>query len=445
MIFRKISVFAVLVLLVSFLTPAPSVYAAQTPSGIVFSELESQIDALINEHIGKSTPGGAVVVFHNGEIIFSKGYGHADIERGIPVDPAATIFEHGSISKLFVWTAAMQLVEQGLLDLDADISIYLPVDTVRKFAFEKPFTMRDLMNHAAGFEEVLLGLFSDARTMNEERGTLEEALLTIVPAQIFEPGTISAYSNWGTAFAALVVEYISGKSFSDFEMQNIFMPLGMANTLNQPDWIGNHAFLQNKARGYIADGNGGFDEGIWAYVPIYPAGAINGTAEDLARFAMAFAPAHGEPGPLFENADTLAAMLSPSSLDPINRPKTNHGFLRYAGALPNVGHGGNTETFSTNLVVVPEERFGFVVLTNAASETDIVYGITSLLLGEPEKVVPSANLPNASEVTGSFTMARRVESNITELFTFSVISITATDDNSIQQRSGLLEHCIFNR
>lgn len=436
MIFRKIRALSTLVLFASMLASTLVVHADQAPSGIPFVELESQIDALVNEHIGQSTPGAAVVVVHNGEIIFSRGYGYADIDKQIPVDPAVTIFEHGSISKLFVWTAVMQLVEQGLLDLDADINTYLPPHAASQFVFEKPITMRDLLNHAAGFEEALLGLFHDARITEQRRGTLEEALLTLIPAQIFEPGTVGAYSNWGSAFAALVVEYISGQSFYEFEMQNILMPLGMANTLNQPGWLGNDAFLQNKAIGYHADGNDGFDEGIWAYIPIYPAGALNGTAEDLAHFAMALVPPHGEPGPLFENANTLATMLSPSSPDSINRPKTYHGFLTYPGALTGIGHGGNTDVFSANVVVVPEERFGFVVLTNAGGETDIVFGITSLLLGEAEQIQPADNLPHASAVEGNFAMARRVDSNITGLFTFSILGVTAIDENNIQMTFG---------
>ena len=203
MIFRKVAATAIFALLVSVFVPTLDAHASQTPSGIPFLELESQIDALVKEYIGKTVPGAAIVVFHNGEIIFSRGYGYADIELGIPVDPAVTVFEHGSISKLFVWTAVMQLVEQGFLDLDAIVTTYLPEDVAARFAFKKPFTMRDLMNHAAGFEEVLLNLFADADTIEERRGTLEEALLTLQPMQIFEPGTVGAYSNWGSAFAAL--------------------------------------------------------------------------------------------------------------------------------------------------------------------------------------------------------------------------------------------------
>ncbi|MCL2572997.1 MAG: beta-lactamase family protein [Defluviitaleaceae bacterium] len=431
MLLRKFRIAAAMLVLACMLIPSLAVYASQTPSGISFDDLESRIDAIMAEHVGITTPGAAVVIMHEGEIILSRGYGYADIERGIPVDPAATIFEHGSIGKVFVYVATMQLVERGLLDLDADIGTYLPEEIMSQLDFTYTVTMRDLLNHAAGFEEVLLGLFVDAQNMEQRRGTLEDVLLNLIPAQIFEPGTVSAYSNWGSALAALVVESISGQPFYEFEMQNILMPLGMTSTLNQPNWVGNHAFLQNKAVGYHADGAGGFREGIWAYIPLYPAGAINGTAEDLARFVTAFVSPYGEAGTLFDSANTLAIMLSPSSLDPINRPKTYHGLLRYSGAYTGLGHGGNTDTFSANMVFVPETRFSFVVLTNAGGETDVVYGITSLLMGARDMPQPTANLPHASAVEGSFAMSRRTESNVTGLFNFSILNVTAQDENSI--------------
>ena len=224
---QKNRVVVTVLFILCLLMPTLTVYATasidKTPSGIHFSEIESQIDALVGNYLGITTPGVAVVVVKDGEIIFSRGYGYADIERQITVDPANTIFEYGSISKTFVWVSVMLLVEQGLLDLDADINSYLPEDFISQLALEMPFTMRDLMNHSAGFGGRLLDTLIDVDRVNNA-GELRESLFIARPNQIHEPGTITAYSNFGTALAAFVVESISGQSFAEFERQNIFIP-----------------------------------------------------------------------------------------------------------------------------------------------------------------------------------------------------------------------------
>ena len=206
MFFDKMKKILVVLLLIGLVVPAQSVYAIQdgyTPSGIPFSMMEDQIDALVNEYLGITTPGAAVVIVHEGEVIFEKGYGYADVEKGIPVDPATTVFEYGSAGKTFVWVSVMQLVEQGLLDLDADLATYLPTDFYDQLTYEKPITMRDLMNHSAGFGGRLLDLMVDVNKAGDPE-SLDEVLLRAQPEQIYDPGMVSAYSNFGAAFAARV-------------------------------------------------------------------------------------------------------------------------------------------------------------------------------------------------------------------------------------------------
>jgi len=420
---------------------ALTAHAGETPSGIPFSELESRIDEVVARYLHQTTPGVAIVVVKDGEIVFSRGYGYADVARRIPVDPAATVFELGSIGKTFVWTAVMQLVERGLLDLDADIRTYLPEDFARRLNFAMPFTMRDLMNHSAGFADNPFDLLADAdRVVNPGATTLREGLLTAQPRQIFEPGTTSAYSNFGSALAGYVVGHVTGRGFAAFERENILVPLSMTNTRNQPDWVGNHAFLQAKAGGYARDGRGGFRRGMWSYGAMYPAGLINGTAEDLARFAIALTPRQGDAGALFSNPDTLATMLSPSALDPSLLRGTYHGFIRYGGVFPAFGHGGNTATFSSNFAVVPSERFGFVVLTNVANEPRIIWGIQDLLLGSSPVPPATGSLPCASSVEGNFIMAQRAEGTLLEFLPYlAIFRARAAGENTISVSVGPLE------
>jgi CubicO group peptidase (beta-lactamase class C family) len=329
----------------------------------------------------------------------------------------------------------MQLVEQGLLDLDADIHMYLPEDLSRQFNFERSFTVRDLINHSAGFGEFFFNAFLDAEKI-EDAITLREGLLSTRPGQIFEPGTASSYSNFGNALAAYVVSHISGLEFAAFERENILTPLGMTNTKNQPDWFHNNEFLQSKARGYMHDGSGGFHEAPWWHIPIYPAGALNGTAEDLARLAIALTPPHGQPSPLFTTRDTLDLMLSPSYLSPSIMRGTNHGFLSYDGIYTTLGHNGGTGGFYTEFVMVPSERFGVVLLTNAnaGGAVEFIDKVLDLLLGNSKGAVTTpVDLPNAGDVAGDYVSLRRHEGNILELsnFLMAIRRVDAIDENTI--------------
>ena len=422
-----------LLLLTSIFIPHLNIFANETPSNIPFSEMEDEIDALVNRYLDVTTPGAAVVVIHEGEIIFSRGYGYADIEAEIPIDPVTTVFEYASMTKTFTWIAVMQLVEQGIIDLDADITTYLPDD----FDFDLPFTMRDLMNHSAGFAMPLYGTLSP-------EVTLREYLSIANPRQRFTPGTSSAYSNWGVTLAGYVVGYLTEQNFVDYERENILLPAGMENTLNLPDWLGNDDFLQHRAHGYAPRRNG-FRNRSNSYYPDYPAGSLNGTAEDLARWMIALTPEIDESGPLFESRATLDQVFTPSYLDPAVMRGTHHGFMRWGSdEVDAFGHGGNMDGFTTFFSVVPEARFGVAVLVNSAQETSVVAGIANLLLGNTmDNVVPTVdNLPSATSVEGTFFFQNRVdvEGTLTEFMHYLPIfltRVTAVDDNTITVNLGM--------
>ncbi|HSR47309.1 MAG TPA: serine hydrolase domain-containing protein, partial [Anaerolineales bacterium] len=127
------------------------------------AELEAFLDELMAKDMEEHhIAGAAVSVVKDGLLFFAKGYGFADLENGIPVDPDATVFRIGSVNKLFTWTAVMQLVEQGKLDLDADINEYL--DFPIPDTYPQPITLKHLMTHTAGFED----LYFDLASVEEE-------------------------------------------------------------------------------------------------------------------------------------------------------------------------------------------------------------------------------------------------------------------------------------
>ena len=169
-------------------------------------DLETFLDELLAAEMADNhIPGAMVAVVLDGQAVLNKGYGYADLERQIPVDPERTLFRVASISKLFAWTAVMQLVERGDLSLDTDINEYL--DFTIPDTFPEPITLRHLMSHTPGFEEKNMGMFRlEAEQVSSLRGWLVEEM----PARVFPPGQIIAYSNYGATLAAYMVELQSG-------------------------------------------------------------------------------------------------------------------------------------------------------------------------------------------------------------------------------------------
>src|ERR1700689_5521102 len=173
--------------------------------------------------------GAVVAVVKDGQIVTERGFGYADVEKRTPVDPKLTLFRPGSVSKLFTWTAVMQQVEQGKIDLDADVNQYLDFKIPARDG--KPVTMRQLMQHVAGFEEQAKGIMSD----DPKSPGFEPLLKQWVPERVFVPGTTPAYSNYGASLAGYIVQRASGGSFDDSLDKHIFAPLDMTHsTFRQP-------------------------------------------------------------------------------------------------------------------------------------------------------------------------------------------------------------------
>lgn len=214
----KIVAVLLLALIIAF-TATPTLSA---PAGNTL-ELEAFMDGLIYSQMKEHNIVGVTLsVVQDGEIILLKGYGFADRENRTPVDPTKTLFRPGSTSKLFTWTAVMQLVEEGILDLDTDVNEYLDFQLQERLlgnnnATPEPITLRHLLTHTAGFEDQGSGLFVLSA---EEMVSLEDYLKNNIPARVYPPGKVMAYSNYGTALAGYMVERLSGMSFAEYIEQN---------------------------------------------------------------------------------------------------------------------------------------------------------------------------------------------------------------------------------
>jgi CubicO group peptidase (beta-lactamase class C family) len=172
---------------------APSSTSPQPIHQMTRGDVEAFLDGMVPTLLQREDIAGAVIVIvKNGDVIFSKGYGYADVKGRVPVSPTATLFRPGSISKLFTWTAVMQLVEQGKLNLDHDVNEYLDFQVPHTFG--RPVTVGNLMTHTPGFEEVLKDLMVDRAA---DLPSLQAFVIAHQPNQIYVPGTIPAYSNYG--------------------------------------------------------------------------------------------------------------------------------------------------------------------------------------------------------------------------------------------------------
>src|SRR3954469_18900491 len=185
------------------MSPAPELTKA---------DFETFLDTLIPSQLRNRNIAGAVVsVVKDGQVLFQKGYGYADVEEKKPVQPNQTLFRPGSISKLFTATAVMQLVEQGKVDLDRDVNDYLDFAIPKTYA--EPVTLRQLLTHTGGFEETLKNLFV---AHESDMKPLRAYLVNEMPARIFLPGKIPSYSNYGFTLVGYIIERVSGENFDRY-------------------------------------------------------------------------------------------------------------------------------------------------------------------------------------------------------------------------------------
>lgn len=391
--------------------PLPVMAAPEdvTPNGWTLEELERYSDTYFGEMVQDEIPGASIAVVSNGQIVFEKGYGYSDIERNKMSNPQETVYEYGSVSKLFTWISLMKLKEEGKIDLGADIREYLPKDFELPLSYDKPITALDLMNHQAGFDDYFIHLFSKP----DEIGSLREALEENKVQQIYEPGFASSYSNYGAALAGYIVENVTGMPDYEYVQNYLFRPIGMENTVLCPDISGMTDLLQNKAKVYEKSGNG-FQEENWTYVPMYPAGSANGTVDELAHFAMALLDEKGHP--LFEKEETGRELFTTSTVGASDVAGIAHGFIEYQGKAKSYWHTGGTDHSSTFFAVVPELDFGIAICTNTSSDSAVQdFGFGILQAEEAGLQQPQENLPSTSEVEGYYMDFREAHRGISKL------------------------------
>ena len=363
-----------LLIIAIFCSVASVAYAEDT---IQQKDIKDRIDRFIEENKA-SLAGLSFSVFTDNDVIYQNHFGFADISGNSKVDED-TVMDWGSVSKTLVWVSIMQLKEKGVLDLDADIDEYLP-DGLIKRKYGDPVTIKNLMNHDAGFEEYLIDLMA---TNEDEIISLEEYLKRGQPEQIYRPGEVCAYSNYSSAIAAYIVERASGQPFYEYVRENIFDPLNMNDTSIKSDMSDNASVKERrkKLKSYTTDGK---EKSVsLLYINPYPIGMCVSTIDDMRKFAQSLLCSDT---PLFEKEETCCELFENTSVfggSSIGR--NSHGLWRITYCDGNVyGHGGNTLFCSSYLLVDPERKSGVVIQTNQRSETLFNTGIAQIVFGEAE-------------------------------------------------------------
>ncbi len=414
---------AVVITMLAVLSPMiqqTKVYAAEQtlPSGLEKAQLEDKIDAYVTEH-QDTTAGMAVAVFDNADELLKKYYGNVDVENQIAVTQDS-VFEWGSTTKLLVWVSVMQLYEQGKLELDSDIRNYLPEGFLTNLSYDTPLTMLNLMNHNAGFQECYVDLMvTDAEYIT----SLEEALCKHKPAQIYEPGTVTAYSNWGVALAGYIVERVSGMSFSEYVHENIFEPLQMEHSAVYMDLSDNEWVRQKRAELQCYTTERDLIPGCFYYITLYPAGMCTSTLDDFETFAAALLR---EDTALLKYPETWAELFSPSAYFGESGIASNcHGFWTVPFGVLTVGHGGNTAGCSSYLLLDRENQIGAVVMTNQSGEKIYNRGMMELVFGKYER----SNYTDDNEIPpGGFRTARTVRRGPFKVMSLSYGNVDGDED-----------------
>jgi len=409
--------------------------------------IEAFFDGIISTHMKENkSPSGTISLVYRDRIIFSKGYGYQDIEKNIPVVADQTLFRPGSVSKLFTWTAVMQLKEQGKLDLDTDVNTYLKTFSINDTYPSKPITLRHILTHTAGFEDGGLGylIINDI----EKSIPLRDAMEKYQPKRVNPPGVQTAYSNYATAIAGLIVSNISGMSFEDYIKKYIFEPLSMNySTFKEP--------LPNELENNMAIGYA-FEKGKYTQKPFEiishfgPAGALSATSTDMVNFALTFLNGgsfqgnYNVDGRKYTNRilqeETVTEMLTQNFSHDSRLPGMALGF--YESSVNGnrlVGHGGDTQYFHSDLAIDLENDLAIFVSFSGTGGAKVRSVIVPAFYNEffPVDLTPLSISEDfnerANRYAGSYLFWRSNFSTIEKIFfnLGSALTVAPSSENTI--------------
>jgi CubicO group peptidase (beta-lactamase class C family) len=408
-----------------------------------------EVEAFLDGYLGHQLedyhiPGATVSVVKEGEVLFAKGYGKADVEKGESVQADETLFRIASITKLFTATAAMQLAEEGELDLHKDVNTYLTDVEIPNTYPGRPVTLHHLLTHTAGFEEHYTG--SGARNASDVE-PLDEYLSEQMPARVRPPGEVSSYSNYGMSLAGLVVQEVSGVPYDRYVEDNILDPLRMESTSTaQPPAP---ELRERLATGYDVEG-GEPVASPFEYFDDAPAGSVSTTATDMAAFMISHLQngRFGDARILHE--DTAKEMHETQFQHHPRLDGMAYGFSEQTlNGERTIQHGGNLEQFHAMLALLPEHDVGLFVAYNSYGDGGdfAEYELLEAFMDRyypkapPQALEPSNEgiSGNADRVAGSYRVGRSNYTGFEKVLTLLTgARVSANKDGTITTTGGYL-------
>jgi CubicO group peptidase (beta-lactamase class C family) len=413
-------------------SPVPASAASTVPvpeaHALAKEDLEAFFDGIIPLQLERSDVAGAtVLVMHGSETLLLKGYGFSDLKKKQAVDPAATMFRLASISKLFTWTAAMQLAEQGKLDLDAGVDRYVdfPVSA------GEHMTLRNLMTHTSGFEETVRDIIV---TDPKRYAGLREFLIENQPQRLFAPGTIPEYSNYSVGLGSYIVQRVSGERFEDYVAAHIFAPLGMTHsTFFQPP---PQPLKELPSEGYPSSTR----KPAIGFELFSPAGAggISSSAADMGRFGQMLLNGGELDGQRLLKTETLDEMWKPQFRANEQLPPIGLGFYQvWRNQLKWIGHQGDLVAFHSLFFVEPKQKLVLFISYNSAGSAgktrpELLRAFSDRYFPSPLQQAFSATAASSlKDIEGTYQGTRRADSTILKLFALMGQSHATLDKDGV--------------
>lgn len=413
------------------------------PAGPDDAALAVFVDGYLRAAMADDEVAGVVVaVVDRARTRLLQGYGLASVSPARAVDAQATLFRLGSVSKTFTYVAAMQLAEQGRLDLQAEANRYLPASLKLPGDGFAPVRVHHLMTHTAGFEDSALGhlfAFDPLRAKD-----LEGYLAAHRPQRVREPGKVAVYSNYSVGLLGAIIARVSGKAFDAQLRDAVFAPLGMAATrFDEGDGSDRAAW----SSGFEREDGRFVARPFELIAPIGPAGSASSTAADMARW-MRMLLGGGE----LDGARVLgeATFTELEAVDMRNADAVGgiaSGFFRERyGQHESLEHGGATLWFHSNLVVLPDAGLGVFVSTNSAGGRRLARELPRRVIeflrpdarALPAPTPPADFAARAAEFTGTYLSARRNRSTFEKLTVAfdGAVRVRADGDALVVEGSG---------
>lgn len=402
-----------------------------TPATLDPADVEAFLDGFLPYALERAQiPGAVVVVVRGNQVVLEKGYGFADVAKRTPVLPETTLFRPGSVSKLFTWTAVMQQVEAGKLDLDKDVNTYLDFKIP---PFEgKPITLRNIMTHTAGFEESVRYLIS-----NDPKAAmaLKKQVPLALPQRVFAPGSTPAYSNYATALAGYIVERVSGEPYDNYIENHIFKPLGMTYA----------SFRQPLPANLVADMSAGYPDSTQKARPFEivipaPAGSLSASGADMGKFMMAHL--RGGAGLLKPETTKMMHDYKAPGVGPLNSMALGF-YEQQVNGHRAIAHGGDTVWFHSYLWLFPDADIGVFISMNSPGKEGAAGAIRSALFHKfadrylpgtetADRVDSKTAAAHAQMMAGHYVGSRGSFTNFMSLFgLIGQTSVELTEDGKI--------------